>query len=186
MLTVVDLAFLAEDPIPSSALVVGGLLSIAIAIYGVREDSYWDEVGTFFAFLLGAAMFVLAFAAWAEEAVNWLTLLITIILALTLFLKPMREIPWAAIIGALVGGAVAVFASFFLPSEVFGVEEWIVLVIIFFIVGTITHVFFHFIEDLLLVARMVLNWRPTMVIVGLVAIAEGILLLMDSSILSYI
>ncbi|OGS55458.1 MAG: hypothetical protein A3K60_05520 [Euryarchaeota archaeon RBG_19FT_COMBO_56_21] len=182
---VVDIAFLADDPVPSLTLVVGGLLSIAIAMYGHREDSYWDEVGTFFAFLLGAAMFVIAFAAWSEDAVNWLTLLIIVILALTLFLKPMREIPWAAIMGALAGGAVAAIASFFLPSEVFGIEEWIVLLVIFLVVGTITHFFFHFIEDLLLVARMVLDWKPTMVIVGLVAIAEGILILMDMSILSY-
>ncbi len=182
----VDLTFLAEDPIPSIALVLGGLLSIAIAVYGQREDSYLDEVGTFFAFLLGAAMFVIAFAAWSEKTVNWLTLLITVILALTLFLKPMKEIPWAAIIGAVVGGTVAAIASFALPSEVFGVEEWIVLVVIFLIVGTITHFFFNFIEDLLLAARMVLAWAPTMVIVGLVAIAEGILVLLDSSILSLV
>lgn len=182
----VDLSFLAEDPIPSLALIVGGLLSITIAVYGEREDSYLDEVGTFFAFLLGAAMFVIAFAAWSEETASWFTLLITVILALTLFLKPMKEIPWAAIVGAVVGGAVAAIASFALPSEVFGVDEWIVLVVIFFIVGAITHVFFHFIEDLLLVARMVLAWKPTMVIVGLVAMAEGVLVLMGSSVLSFL
>lgn len=181
----VDLAFLADDPVPSLALIVGGLLSIAIAIYGHREDSYWDEVGTIFAFLLGSVMFVIAFVAWSEDAVNWLTLLITVILALTLFLKPMREIPWAAVMGALVGGAVAGVSSFVLPSEVFGIEEWIILVVIFLIVGSITHVFFHFIEDLLAIARMVLDWKPTMIIVGLVSIAEGILILMDQSILSY-
>jgi hypothetical protein len=180
---VVDLSFLADDPIPSAALVVGGFLSMAIAVYGHRDDSYWDEVGTFFAFLLGGTMFVIAFVAGTENAVNWLTLLITVTLALTLFLKPMREIPWASVLGAVVGGAVAGLSSFVLPSEIFGIDEWMILLAIFLLVGAITHFFFHFIEDLLAVARMVLDWKPTMIIVGLVSVAEGVLILTGRSIL---
>jgi len=181
---VVDLAFLAEDPVPELALVVGGLLSIAIALYGHREDSYWDEVGTFFAFILGVVMFLMTYVLAVESAVGWFTLVVIVILALTLFLKPLRGIPWAGVVGALVGGAAAAAASFVLPSEVFGIDEWIVLVVIFLIVGTIVHVVFHFLEDVLTIARMVLDWKPTMIIVGLVAIAEGVLLFLDSSIIS--
>lgn len=182
----VDLSLLADDPIPAAALIVGGLLSIAVAIYGHRDDSYWDEVGTFFAFVLGATMIVMAVAVAMEETVNWLTLLIIVILALTLFLKPLRQIPWAGVLGAVVGGAAAVAASFVLPSTVFGIEEWIVLVIIFFVVGAIIHGLFHFLEDVLTIARMVLDWKPTMVIVGLVSTAEGVLILTGRSILSFI
>lgn len=183
---VVDLSFLVAEPVPAAALIVGGLLSIAVALYGHREDSHWDEVGTFFAFILGAAMIIMAIAVAVEKAVNWLTLVIIVLLALTLFLKPMREIPWAGVIGALVGGAAAVAASFVLPSKVFGLDEWIILVLIFLIVGTIVHTLFHFLEDVLTIARMVLDWKPTMIIVAIVSIAEGALLLMDRSILSFI
>lgn len=182
----VDLSFLAEDPLPAAALIVGGLLSIAVAAYGHRDDSHWDEVGTFFAFILGAAMIVMAVVVAMEKAVNWLTLVILILLALTLFLKPMREIPWAGVLGALIGAAAAIAASFVLPSTVFGLDEWIILVIIFLVVGAIVHGLFHFLEDVLTIATMVLDWKPTMVIVGLVSLAEGALLLMDRSILSFI
>ena len=182
----VDLSFLADDPVPAAALIVGGFLSMAVAVYGHRDDSYWDEVGTFFAFILGAAMIVMAIAVAMEETVNWLTLLIIVLLALTLFLKPMREIPWAGVLGALVGGAAAVAASFMLPSTVFGIDEWIILVAIFLIVGAIVHSLFHFLEDVLTIARMVLDWKPTMVIVGLVSVAEGALILLDRSILSFV
>jgi hypothetical protein len=181
---VVDLAFLAEDPVPELALIVGGLLSIAIALYGQREDSYWDEVGTFFAFVLGGAMFLMTYVLAAEGAVGWFTLVVIVILALTLFLKPLREIPWAGVVGALVGGAAAAAASFVLPSQVFGIDEWIVLIVVFLVVGTIVHTIFHFLEDVLTIARMVLDWKPTMVIVGLVSIAEGVLLFMETSIIS--
>lgn len=183
---VADLSFLAEEPIPALALVIGGILSIAIAVYGVRGDSYWDEVGTFFAFILGAAMVVLAFMAGIEETINWLTLVILATLAFTLFLKPMREIPWSGVIGAVVGGGAALALSLVLPSKAFGIDEWIILLVVFLIIGGIVHAIFHFLEDLLAVATMVLQWKPTMVLVGLAAIAEGALLLLDRSILSFL
>jgi hypothetical protein len=178
----VDLAFLTDEPIPAAALVVGGLLSLFIAIYGRRDDSYLDEVGTFMAFLLGGSMLVMAYAIWSEDALGWFSLALVIVLALTLFLKPLKEIPWSALLGVIVGGLAAYGASLLLPSEVLGVQEWIVLLIIFIIVGAIVHGIFHFLEDMLTLATLVVGWAPTMIVVGLVAVAEGVLLLMDRSI----
>ena len=180
----VDLGILAGEPLPALALIIGGMLSIAIALYGQREDSYWDEVGTVFAFILGAAMFVMAFALWNEDAASNFTLGVIIVLALTLFLKPLRQIPWAGIIGAVIGGIAAFAASLFLPSTVFGIDEWIILVIIFLVVGVIVHTLFHFLEDVLAVASMVLEWKPVMILVGLVSLVEGILLFAGTSIAS--
>ncbi len=180
----VDLSFLAAEPIPASSLIVGGILSIAVAVYGHRDDSYWDEVGTFFAFILGIGMLVMAFALWNEKAVGGFSLGVVIVLALTLFLKPLRQIPWGGVVGAIVGGVAALFASFYLPSEVFGVPEWIILIIIFIVVGAIVHTIFHFLEDVLAIASMVLEWKPVMIIIGLVALVEGIFIFAGSSIAS--
>jgi len=179
---VVDLSILTGEPIPAIALVVGGILSIAISLYGNREDSHWDEVGTFFAFILGIAMLVMAYALWSEGAVSNFTLGIVIVLALTLFLKPMREIPWAGVVGAVIGGIAAFAASMFLPSKVFGIDEWIILVVIFLVVGAIVHTLFHFLEDVLAIASMVLEWKPVMILIGLVSLVEGVFLLAGSSI----
>jgi len=180
----VDTSFLANDPYPALALIVGGLLSVFVAVYGRRDDSHLDELGTYFGFILGAVMGFMAFFVAMEKTVNWFTLTAMIVLAVTLFLKPMKDIPWAGIAG-LIAGAAAVFgASLFLPATVFGVERWIILVVIFLIIGTIVHVLFHFIEDVLKIARMVLDWKPVMVLIGLVAIAEGVLLVLDSSLIS--
>lgn len=180
----VDLAFLADDPVPAAALIVGGFLSLFIAVYGRRDDSYLDEIGTFLAFVLGGAMLVMAYAVWSEDTLGWSSLALIIVLALTLFLKPLKEIPWSGLVGAIAGGLAAYGASLVLPSEVFGVQEWIVLLIVFFVVGAIVHAIFHFIEDMLTVATLVVGWTPTMVVVGLVAVAEGVLLLTGRSISS--
>ena len=182
----VDLSVIAQEPYPAAALIIGGLLSIFVAFYGRRDDSHLDEIGTFFAFILGIVMGVMAFFVATEGTLGWFSLALMIVLAVTLFLKPLKELPWAGLVGLAAGAAAAYIASTFISGPVFGIERWIVLVIIFFVVGVIVHMLFHFAEDVLTIARMVLDWKPIMVIVGLVAIAEGILILMDKSIVSLI
>jgi hypothetical protein len=165
-------------------LIVGGLLAIFVAAYGRRDDSHIDELGTFFAFILGAGMLAMAAIVAMEGSLGWFSLLVIILLAVTLFLKPMKEIPWAGIVGMIAGAVAVFFADSFLSETVFGVDKWIVLVVIFIVVGAIVHMLFHFIEDVLTIARMVLDWGPVMILVGLVAIAEGVLILMDRSIIT--
>jgi len=181
---VVDISVLADDPYPALALVLGGLLAVFVAAYGKRDDSHLDELGTYVGFIVGAVMFVMAFFVAMEKTVNWLTLTVMIFLAVTLFLKPLKEIPWTGVAGLVAGAAAVYAASLYLPATVFGVKEWIILVVIFFIVGGIVHFLFRFIGDLLKVASMVLDWRPVMVLVGLVAVVEGVLLFLNSSLLS--
>jgi hypothetical protein len=181
---VVALSVLADDPFPALALVLGGLLSMFVAAYGKRDDSHLDELGTYFGFILGAVMLVMAFFVAIEKTVNWFTLTVMIILAVTLFLKPLKEIPWTGVAGLVAGAAAAYGASLYLHSPVFGIKVWIILVVIFFIVGGIVHFLFRFIGDLLKVANMVLDWRPVMVLVGLVAVVEGVLLFLNSSLIS--
>ncbi len=180
----VDLSVIASEPYPSLALIIGGLLSISVALYGRRDDSHLDELGTFFAFIVGVAMGIMAFFIAIDGTLHWFSLAVIIILAVTLFLKPLKQLPWAGLVGLAAGALAVFFASSFITGPVFGVERWIVLVVIFFVVGVIVHMLFHFVEDVLTIARMVLDWKPVMVLVGLIAIAEGVLLLMHKSLYS--
>ncbi len=180
-----DLSFLAEDPVPAVVLTVGGILSVFIAAYGRREDTHLDEMATYLGFILGAFIGAVAIAVAMEGTVNWFTLTIISILALTLFLRPMKDIPWSGIVGLIAGAAAAYAASLYLPDEVFGVDRWIVLVVIFLVVGGVAYLLFHFLEAVLDIAKAVLNWAPVMIAVGLVAAAEGVLLLLDRSVLSF-
>lgn len=183
--SVVDLSLLSSEPGPSIALVAGGLLSVFVAAYGRRDDSHLDELMTFFAFIVGAIMGVMAFFIAMDGSLGWFSLVVIILLAVTLFLKPLKELPWAGLVGLAAGGVAVYFASSFLSDTVFGIDKWIVLVVIFFVVGAIVHMLFHFVEDVLTIARMVLDWSPIMIIVGLLAIVEGVLLMMDKSIISF-
>ena len=186
-LPVADLSFLADDPYPAAALAVGGILALFIAVYGRRDDSCIDEIGTVFAMILGAGILVIAVVAALEKVLSWFSLVLLFLLASCLFLKPLKNVPWAAVFGIIAGAAAAYLASLVLPAEVFGVEEWKVLVGIFLVVGFIVHLMTHFIEDLLTISTMIISWRSSMVLVGALAIAEGLMLYMECrSLISFI
>jgi len=184
---VADISFLVAEPYPALSLVVGGLLALFLAVYGRRDDSYIDEIGTALAFLLGAFMLVMAVAVMLEGGLGWLSLVILLLLAACLFLKPFKTIPWSGVFGIAAGAAAAYFASTVIHGELFGLEEWKVLVLVFFAVGAVVHLLTHFIGDVLALSTMVLSWKASIVIVGLVAIVEGTVLLLEGeSMLSFL
>jgi len=176
---VVDLSFLAADSYPELSLVIGGVLAVFVAIYGRRDDSYIDEVGTFFAFILGIFLVVMAIVVLMEEALGWFSVVVMLLLAACLFLKPLKQVPWAGVFGIVAGAVAAYLASTVIQGELFGVEEWKVLVAVFFVVGAVVHLMTHFIEDVLTISTMVLSWKLSMVTVGALAIVEGILLFVE-------
>lgn len=176
----VDLSFLAAGHYPELSLAIGGLLAVFLALYGRRDDSYIDEVGTFFAFILGIFLLVMAAVVVAEDALGWFSVVVLLLLAACLFLKPLKEIPWAGVFGLVAGAAAAYVASTVIQGEVFGIEEWKVLVVVFFVVGAIAHLLTHFIEDVMTISTMVLSWKVSMIVVGLLALAEGVFLFLQS------
>lgn len=180
----VDFGVLASEPYPAVVLIGGGLLAASVAVYGKRDDSHLDELGTCIGFILGALMVAMAVIVAIEETVGWFALAMMILVAVTLFTKPIKDIPWAAVIGLIAGSAAAYAVWTFLPSLVSGENGWIILAAAFLVVGAIVHAVFHFAEDVLDLSGMILNWRPVMIIVGLAATAEGVLLLFDTSLVS--
>ncbi|HIH01744.1 TPA: hypothetical protein HA259_06700 [Thermoplasmata archaeon] len=175
----VDLSFLAADPYPQLSLIIGGLLAVFLALYGRRDDSYIDELGTVVAFALGIGMLVMAVVILLEETLGWFSVVVMVLLSSCLFMKPFKDVPWAAVFGLLAGAAAAYLLSTLIQGEVFGIEEWKILVVVFFVVGAIVHLLTHFLEDLLTISTMVLSWKASTVIVGLLAIAEGVLLYLE-------
>ncbi len=156
-----------------------------MAIYGRRDDSYVDELGTAMAFILGAFMLVMTVAVMLEGVLGWLSIVILLLLAVCLFLKPLKTIPWSGVFGTAAGAAAAYLVSTVVQGELLGLEEWKVLVLVFFAVGTAVYLLSHFVGGLLALSTMVLSWRASVVIVGLLAVVEGALLLLeDESLLS--
>ena len=174
-------------------LILGGIIATSwftqkvlkpVPIVGTTA-SILTKIISFFGFFAGIALIVTGAAAWQAQATNvdTYTIYLLIIAGLALMLKPIKEFPWAALLGLIAGGLCAGAVYFFvgLPETVFGIASTWVYVIIFLIPAVIVYMVFKFIEDVLKMVGTILASRPVTFIVGFMCIAQGILLLIDNN-----
>jgi hypothetical protein len=186
-----DLTFLVDYA--PYILILGGIVAIswllerlvkAVPVAG-EPTSWLIKITSFFGFFVGILLIVTAAVAWSTEApqVDTGTQYLLIVAGLALFLKPMKDIPWAALLGLGVGGLCAgfVFLLYPLPETVYGISSTWIYLLIFFIPAVFVYMVFKFIEDVLKLIGMVLTFKPVTLALGLVCIAQGILLLLNTS-----
>jgi hypothetical protein len=143
------------------------------------------KIVSLFGFFVGILLIVTAWVAWSTKAVqvDSGTQYLLIVAGLALLLKPMKDFPWAALFGLTVGGLCAGFVYLFypLPGTVYGVSSTWIYLAIFFIPALFVYMVFKFIEDVLKLIGMVLTFKPVSLALGLICIAQGILLLFDKN-----
>jgi hypothetical protein len=174
-------------------LIIGGVIAIAwflekllkpVPVVGTPA-SILTKIVSFFGFFAGIALIITGAAAWQTQApnVDTYTIYLLIIAGLVLILRPIKDFPWAALLGLIAGGlcAGAVYFFFPLPETVLGIASIWVYIIIFLIPAVIVYMVFKFIEDVLKLIGTLLASRPVTLIVGFVCIAQGILLLLDKN-----
>jgi hypothetical protein len=172
-------------------LIVGGIIAISwflekllkpVPVVGAPA-SILTKIISFFGFFVGIILLITGASAWQTHApqVDTYTIYLLIIAGVALILKPIKDFPWAALLGLIAGGlcAGAVYFFFPLPETVFGIASIWVYLIIFLIPAVIVYMVFKFIEDVLKLIGTLLASRPVTLIVGFVCIAQGILLLLD-------
>ena len=184
-----DLAFLV-DYVPY-ILVLGGTTAISwllerlvkpVPVVG-EPTSWFIKIMALFDFFVGVLLILTAAVAWSVEVpqVDAGTQYLLIIAGLALFLKPLKDIPWAALLGLIVGGLCAglEFAFYPLPETIGGISSTWIYLLIFFVPALIVYMVFKFIEDVLRLIAMILTFKPVTLILGLICVAQGILLLLD-------
>ncbi len=176
-------------------LIVGGVVAISwfieklvrpVPVVG-KPASILIKIVSFFGFFVGMLLIVTAGVTWSTQAqVDHYTLYLLIIAGLALFLRPIKDIPWAALLGLIIGGlAVGIVYFFFpLPETIFGIASTWIYLAIFLIPAVIIYMVFKFIEDLLKLIGMILGSKPVTFILGLVCIAQGVLLLLNMDLFS--
>ena len=173
-------------------LILGGIVAISwfleklvrpVPVVG-KPASILTKVISFFGFFVGIFLIVTGAAAWsAQGQVDAYTQYLLIIAGLALFLRPIKDIPWAALLGLIVGGLCAGIVYFFfpLPETVVGISSMWVYLVIFLVPAVIVYMVFKFVEDLLKLIGMILGSKPVTFIVGVVCIAQGVLLLLGTN-----
>jgi len=172
-------------------LIIGGIIAISwflekllkpVPIVGTPA-SILTKIISFFGFFAGIILIITGATAWQTHApqIDPYTIYLLIIAGLVLMLKPIKDFPWAALLGLIAGGlsAGAVYFFFPLPETVLGIAAIWVYVIIFLIPAVIVYMVFKFIEDVLKLLGTLLASKPITFIVGCVCIAQGILLLLE-------
>ena len=172
-------------------LILGGILATSwflekllkpVPVVG-KPASILTKILSFFGFFAGILLVVTGGVAWQTQTpqVDTYTIYLLIIAGLVLILRPIKDFPWAALIGLIAGGLCAGAVYFFypLPSTVFGIASTWIYLIIFLIPAVLVYMVFKFIEDILKLIGTLLASRPVTLIVGFVCIAQGVLLLLD-------
>ena len=174
-------------------LILGGIIAISWLLERlvkpvpvVGEPASWlVKIVSLFGFFVGILLMVTAAVAWSTKAaqVDTGTQYLLIVAGLALFLKPLKDIPWAALIGLVVGGLCVGFVFLFypLPETVYGISSMWIYLLIFLIPALFAYVLFKFIEDVLRLIGMILAFKPVALALGLACIVQGILLLLNTS-----
>jgi len=186
-----DLTFLVDYT--PYILILGGIIAISwllerlvkpVPVVG-EPASGLMKITSLFGFFVGILLIVTAAVAWSMEAseVDTGTQYLLIVAGLALFLKPLKDIPWAALMGLVVGGSCVGFVFFFypLPEAVYDISSTWIYLLIFLIPALLAYLLFKFIEDVLKLIGMILTFKPVALAIGLVCIAQGILLLLNTS-----
>jgi hypothetical protein len=132
--------------------------------------------------LLATGVVILLDQAWSIDV--WVLLVIT---GLGLVLRPLSKIPFSALLGLVVGLLCVglLYLYFPLPATVFGISSMWIYLAVFIIPALIVFFVFKFFEDLTKLFGMVLGSWPVLTALGFLCIVQGILLLLDLSLLSF-
>ncbi|MGB9023619.1 MAG: hypothetical protein WCC94_09320 [Candidatus Bathyarchaeia archaeon] len=131
-------------------------------------------------FLMGILALVLVYLLFTSGHYDPFTLGILVVAGLMLFLRPIKNIRWAALVALAVGLLVSYYAN-----SAYHVSTT-VLIIIFVASTLLLYLLFKLAEDLLGAIGSILSFAPIAVIIGVACIVQAILILMGISLMGYI
>jgi hypothetical protein len=176
----------------SHLLILGGIIAISWFLERfvkivpvVGEPARWLlKILSFFRFFIGIILIMTAAASWSMAQFDLGTQLLLFCTGLALFLKPIKDFPWAALFGLAVGGLCAGFLFFFYPlsDTFFGISSVWIYFLVFFVPALFIYMIFKFVEDILKLIGTILSLKPITLVLGLLCIVQGILLFLNTSI----
>jgi len=169
-------------------LVLGGFIAVLKLYMKFRKGSEGKGqtgigiLGFFIGvFLLAVGITVLLAQAW--DIATWVLLVIT---GLALTLKPLSRIPFGALFGLLAGALCAglLYMFFPLPPTILGISSLWIYGAVFLIPALLVFLAFKFLEDVMKLFSLLLGSWPVVTALGVICILQGLLLLLNQSIIS--
>ncbi len=171
-----DLAFLLDN-LPIFLLLIG-FASLAPLFRGRLKAISHLLVAV--GFLLGIAALAVVYLLYSSEKYDLTTLVILAVAGLMLFLRPIKNLRWAALVAFVVGALASYYAY-----GTFHVTT-IVLIMVFVAVTLLLYLLFKFAEDLLGIIGGILSFAPIAILIGLICVVQAILLLIGLNLANFI
>ena len=169
-------------------LIFGGLVAVSKLLSFFIKGSVGSVLKAigYLGIFVGALLLATGVIVLLEQTSSievWGLLIVT---GLGLVLKPLSKVPFSALLGLVVGVICVglLYLYFPLPSTVLGVSSLWIYLAVFFVPALIVFLIFKFVEDLVKLFGMVVGSWPVMTVLGFLCIAQGILLLLNQSLLS--
>jgi len=181
-----DLSVLAG--LASYILIFGGVVAVSKLLSFLIKGSAGNVLKAigYLGILVGTLLLVTGAVVLLEQTSSievWGLLVVT---GLGLVLKPLSKIPFSALLGLVVGLVCVglLYLYFPLPATVFGVSSFWIYLAVFFVPALVVFLIVKFVEDLTKLFGMILGSWPVMTGLGFLCIAQGILLLLNQSLLA--
>ncbi|MGQ4832940.1 MAG: hypothetical protein ACP6IS_03445 [Candidatus Asgardarchaeia archaeon] len=147
-----------------------------------------------FGFFIGIANIVVAYYAFSLRALNTFTLVMLALLGVALFLAPLTRIPIAAFAALLAGAALAMLVLSVVPPSFWdalvnlnpSLTRTNIAIAAFIIGAVIVYSLARIITDFIEFLGKILTFKPIAFIISLLAIAEGIAILLGTTIWIYL
>ena len=181
-----DLSVLAG--LASYILIFGGVVAVSKLLSFLIKGSAGNVLKAigYLGILVGTLLLVTGAVVLLEQTSSievWGLLVVT---GLGLVLKPLSKIPFSALLGLVVGLVCVglLYLYFPLPATLFGVSSFWIYLAVFFVPALVVFLIVKFVEDLTKLFGMILGSWPVMTVLGFLCIAQGILLLLNQSLLA--
>lgn len=172
----------------STLLLIGGFFAGFYFIYrffaGAPEEGEKTplllRVVTYAGVFVGVIMMGGAVTAWFANIYYTFTCILALVVGLALILKPIKDIPWAAVIGIIAGAIVVFIASSYLEfvtgaiAGLLGIDAYWILIAAFILVLILCYMAFKFVEDIGKILGKFLSARPTSFAIMLLCVIEAI------------
>ena len=164
---------------PEIVLVIGGLIAIFIVYLYLKDDgSAKYKFTVFLGLVAGVAMIYIAAVNWSGLALA--TAIIVAVGGFALIIRPFREVHFSAILALFVMVIVYILIGELDGAMVYSIDisflaSGYVRIAIALVAGAIVYMITNFIEEIIKLFGKILNWWPFLLMIGLLCMAEGIM-----------
>jgi hypothetical protein len=164
---------------PEIVLVIGGLIAIFIVYLYLKDDgSAKYKFTVFLGLVAGVAMIYIAAVNWSGLALA--TAIIVAVGGFALIIRPFREVHFSAILALFVMVIVYILLGELDGTMIYSIDisflaSGYVRIAIALVAGAIVYMITNFIEEIIKLFGKILNWWPFLLMIGLLCMAEGIM-----------